>query len=227
MRDRLQSNKNFENLVPKQREDLVGGVLVAADGVFLCVSLILISLLDGLDMHIPIKRLQEQVAKTPESLEALLTQIIEDIGKEYRDGADLLLATILRCHGIPIYPEAALIKVLNVDFSLKVFECYSILAAADARKNISHNLHVKDLDFKSRFHEDMSEKEIRELMKTAVLSRCNGLIDVGEESTIKFMHRSIPEVPQTYLQRCSAPSRQLNDHQTSLTMAWAYGWRFS
>ncbi|KEZ45837.1 hypothetical protein SAPIO_CDS1658 [Scedosporium apiospermum] len=242
IRDRLEEHRAFRKRKEQgdsEGEGLVQDILRAAEGVFLWVALVLKSLERGLNALIPIPHLRAQVARTPSDLQALLTQILDSIDDGYRGSVDILLATILRSYGILLSPEGrdpghAAFDTFwsdnvdsagprNEEFYLMPFGCFSILAAGDARKQISAQLGIADLEFHKWFPDiNMSDDEVPKTIEIAVLSRCNGLIEVTDESAVKFIHRSIPEVLEEYLKRQAAPPRQLDDHQITLAMAWAY-----
>ncbi|KAF5005017.1 hypothetical protein FDECE_8542 [Fusarium decemcellulare] len=236
VRGGLEDNENFRRLGREQRRSLIHSVLEVAEGVFLAAALAVKSLLNGLDKFIPVPRLQQQVAKTPRKLETFLQQVIESISDEYSESVYLLLATVLRTYGVLLSPEeresyhsafddisrSPVRGMPNFDFTLSIVGCFSILAAGDLGKQINAKLEIDDLKFGNRFQGVTSDWQLHDSMKAAVVSRCNGLIEVNDKKEVRFIHRSIPEVLESHLKRLGCPHYQLGDRQVTTAMTWAF-----
>jgi hypothetical protein len=74
------------------------------------------------------------------------------------------------------------------------------------------DVELSDLDFLSTGPKAWS---------TSIMARCNGLLDVFDDASVKFMHRSIPEFLQKSFSR-NQEFHGLNDYKVTVAMAWAY-----
>lgn len=242
VRSQLENHQKFRALKrgqEKECEALLQEVITAAEGVFLWVALLLNSLSKGLDKDDPIELLRSRVANTPKELDSFLATIVDGIESTYRKGADLLLAIILRTTGTLLssgnrapdhtlfdeapFPHDAFSTsdtTHGEEFCLSVLSCFLILRATDKGKPMA-NFELSDLDSFETFCDDFSHEQIKKAMHSAVISRCNGLVEIVHGSFVKFMHRSIPEFLHRYFERSSQPHR-LDDYQTTLGLAWGY-----
>jgi hypothetical protein len=242
VRSQLENHQKFRALKRGQEtecEALLQEVITAAEGVFLWVALLLNSLSKGLDKDDPIELLRSRVANTPKELDSFLATIVDGIEPIYRKGADLLLAIILRTTGTLLSsgnraPDHALFDEApfphdafssqdvthGEEFCLSVLSCFLILRATDKGKPMA-NFELSDLDSFEKFCDDFSHEQIKKAMHSAVISRCNGLVEIVRGSFVKFMHRSIPEFLHRHFERNSQPHR-LDDYQTTLGLTWGY-----
>ncbi|PMD35021.1 hypothetical protein L207DRAFT_638482 [Hyaloscypha variabilis F] len=213
-------------------EELLKQITTAANGVFLWVALLIHSLTQGLESGDPIKVLQKRVAKTPPDLNKFLDQIMAGIKPTYRDGAFMLLATVLRATvnlisdkqrppEYTLYDDSILLDDNGEprdEFYLSLIGSFSILWALDYGVEMTHEFELGSLKFLDKSSADYVDKE---QWPTTLLVRCNGLVEASGDDSVKFMHRSIPEFLQQYFRR-NSDMCHVNDEKVSIALSWAY-----
>jgi hypothetical protein len=233
---RLEQHERFRVL--KQRDDngcteLVTQVTSAAEGVFLWVALLLNSLSKGLDKGDTIKMLRRRVSETPTELEPFLAQIMDGIERPYRQGANLLLATVLRLTGVLLDPRNQLpgwdfydeipppANDLPETSYMALLPAFALLQLSDDSRLLKSDFELVDLEIFASVNSEVDITE-RETLAAAVMARCNGLLEIiSDMHYVKFMHRSIPEFLCSYF-GTHAAEHQLDDFQVTLAIAWAY-----
>jgi NACHT domain len=239
--DRLDKILAQRRISEDERSSFVEDIMRAADGVFLCVALLLNSVETDLSRHVPIKTIRNNIPKTSVELENLLSQVMEGIKPNDRDSTDLVLALAMRFTGSLLStedrdPDHALFDqepfqqlkpgTYNLDstaedHTFSLLSCFLILRAADKDKEFSSKLTPKHLELSDEIDPDMTTEDLNKVMSAAILARCNGLIEITGNSVVKFMHRSIPEFLQGYFQT-RRKSRKLGDSVVTLALAWGY-----
>ncbi|KAK0624779.1 hypothetical protein B0T17DRAFT_531019 [Bombardia bombarda] len=120
-----------------------------AEGVFLCVVLVLCSLEDGLSNHDSLRVLTNRVKSAPNQLNKLFSAILDSIDVHYRRSTYYLFALTLRMNGVLLASETRDSRFTHLDnftkFAEESFQCLSALGcslficAVDEEKPMNRN----------------------------------------------------------------------------------------
>jgi hypothetical protein len=177
--DKLNSNVRMELLIrqnPDEAVKLVEEVIQKAEGVFQWVSLVVKSLLKGLDQKDSILYLMKRIQKLPADLEHLYAYILSSIDPIYMEEASMVFQ---------IY-HAAELSIHEAGIEMKVVYHALTCDLAQALGDNDCVLCCKDPGFDS----------ISDHMDTILRTRCGGLIEIHENKDryyLSYIHHTVKE----------------------------------
>jgi hypothetical protein len=179
--DKLHKNARFKNLALKETNptsNLISEIIEKADGVFLWVSIVVKSLLEGLQYRDSISDLQKRLRLLPSDLEALYRYMFEQIDPVYKESA------------------AEIFQIVRASREHRVW-IGRVDEAGPPLTNIALSL-ATDRDIKPEDLGHFLEKDIRAMsedMEIRVRVRCAGLLECsgshGPEdpwSRVNYLH---------------------------------------
>ncbi|KAK2760510.1 hypothetical protein CKAH01_16470 [Colletotrichum kahawae] len=186
----------LQRLDEKSARPLIDEVSEKASGVFLWVTLVVKSLLDGLRDGDKLEDLRARLQELPPDLQSLFKKLLEDLEPLYFQQSSRIFQTVRASH----LPRA----------SIAVGEYKSIDVKGDSREAWS-SLRLLSLSFIDEDPEEAllndsqgtmgpDEQGYRaEVMRRQLQSRCKGLLEVptfsttGPESKVEYLHRTVKD----------------------------------
>jgi len=230
---RLRDNARFAELRCRSEDQgrrcdqLLEKILTEAEGVFLWVVLVLSELEQALADSDSLEVLEKIVATSYKDLEDFIRSIVMSIPRRHRLGSYYLLAVVMRMLDMFASEAEATAKLRAVlDGSLQMYqgqavhyislaECTMVFDAADAEKLLDCDDKLAEITLKP--DEQPPEAVARETDR--LLARCRGLIEVDQETNIRFTHRSIPEALQA-LFFSNTLDESIEDDRVTEILAW-------
>lgn len=211
-------------------DDLAHALLERADGIFLWLYLVVGSILDGLYRRDSTKALHKQVLSMPTGLRSLFEHLLARIPQVHTRFAHLMLAVVMRLHGVVINQKKQAIGPSHAQPTLQ--KC-----PHDRSYQGSPNEHVALVSFSllaDLWDSTDAEQKGFDYSRVPVLALSSwdperaaiqvhamsgGLLDVVKEQAVKFTHRSIPEFLQKTLQD-RAHQLQIRNADVSSALCW-------
>lgn len=173
------SNEGFKRLQirePSYAPDLMDNITDKASGVFLWVKLVVKSLLAGLTFDDRISDLQRRLDALPADLEKLYVAILEDLDPFYFEHASQYFKLMMAARD----PPSAIV------FSFADEEDPEYVLKKPVEALAADQITMRILTIRRRLN-----------------SRCKGLLELGPENRVQFLHRSVKD----YLRNQNIQSR--------------------
>lgn len=167
----LSKERHFRNLQASDNryDNLVNEIVEKASGVFLWVFLVVQSLRRGICNSDTISELQDRLRILPTELEEFFQNILDSVEKVYHRQAARLYLIRLSAQGVLTTMTASFFDEKTPNFALTRDDC-----------SWNHG------------------ERMRRLMNTSqrILARCTDLIEVTEDHTVEFLHRTVRDFLQ-------------------------------
>lgn len=213
------------------RTELAHALLERADGVFLWLYLVVGSILEGIYRGDSTKTLHKQVLRMPTDLGLLFADLLARIPQVHTRFAHLMLAVVMRLHGVMINQEKQVIGPSHAQPSpLKranyrdYEECLNNFVALRSFSLLadlwdSTDAEEKGFDYSRQIPVKALGSLDIERATVQVHAMSGGLLDVVEGQAVKFTHRSIPEFLQQTLQ-VRTHQLQIRNADVSSALCW-------
>ncbi|KAI9762718.1 MAG: hypothetical protein M1840_001185 [Geoglossum simile] len=177
-------NEHFDRLQKKEpirAPELIEDIVARADGVFLWVKLVVISLLEGLGNRDEVPDLQRRLELIPVDLEDLFNSMLAKIGSFYLDKAAEIFQIIRASHRITesmeVYPS-----------QLMPLDTLSLSFAVNPEPDLVFNPHPQAIS-------EIDRQERREKIRDQLKVWCAGLLETGmaprSQDTVRYLHRTV------------------------------------